>query len=876
MPSYQVQGLTVQAFSLQPDFSLVSEFLINVKADNPNDHIGFIYGKDNSVVVAYEDSTLSSGKLPSFHQGHNNATMMNVLLKGKSEFGSGLQEALMQNRNSGKIPLLVLVKVPVSLILAEIPMRHFVVFVNCSLVVDNLSPNKKIRILSTSTERKFNKRKHQKLAMPSGLRRAKLSSSQPNLIKFQAKKRSNVFRMGVEADDIIKGGSNGWLEKYMIMMELRKKIVTFRDIIDLPPCNDSDPIHELVVGTTVDLHKLYPNVVPCIPIREKTEIYEGLAHLYDALKSVRDSWAKSHKWVANFGHNADVSMENISLEQLSGILLTKLIYMIKLAREMFDVMDEDEKNEGRIHDSTFGDILTESYSDIKNTCPSPISLTSAPPLELIKLSEYANVYYSQPLLLPLRLQAMEKCLTFHKFPQGPNPTNRKRREVDEQNIEIHKEKSIKESPATVTSEGLKDYEPTKDMPRIANSNSNQLLETTKPIVAEAPPLPPLPPLPPPPTAVAAPSPSCHLALNAIGPPPPPPILQSKGSVPVPTPPIPLAKGVAPPPPPPILYSKGSVLVPPPPIPLAKGAAPPPPPPLGGAKSLRPKKANTKLKRSTQMGNLYRVLKGKVEGSNLNGRNSQGRRTKVGASACGKQGMADALAEMTKRSAYFQQIEEDVEKHAKSIMEIKGAISSFQTKDMAELLKFHKYVEQHLDKLTDETQVLARFEGFPSKKLESVRTATALYKRLETIITNLENWKVDPPLSKLLDKVECYFNKIKGEIDALERTKDEEAKRFQSHNIHFDFHILVRIKECMVDVSSSCMELALRERREAQVAANTELGPKTEVKRRAHIKMLWKAFQLAFRVYSFAGGQDDRADRLTRELAQEIETAPVPE
>ncbi|GMP54488.1 hypothetical protein CsSME_00019650 [Camellia sinensis var. sinensis] len=149
MPSYQVQGLTVQAFSLQPDFSLVSEFLINVKADNPNDHIGFIYGKDNSVVVAYEDSTLSSGKLPSFHQGHNNATMMNVLLKGKSEFGSGLQEALMQNRNSGKIPLLVLVKVPVSLILAEIPMRHFVVFVNCSLVVDNLSPNKKIRILSS-------------------------------------------------------------------------------------------------------------------------------------------------------------------------------------------------------------------------------------------------------------------------------------------------------------------------------------------------------------------------------------------------------------------------------------------------------------------------------------------------------------------------------------------------------------------------------------------------------------------------------------------------------------------------------------------------------------------------------------------------------
>lgn len=36
-------------------------------------------------------------------------------------------------------------------------------------------------------------------------------------------------------------------------------------------------------------------------------------------------------------------------------------------------------------------------------------------------------------------------------------------------------------------------------------------------------------------------------------------------------------------------------------------------------------------------------------------------------------------------------------------------------------------------------------------------------------------------------------------------------------------------------------------------------------------MLWRAFQLAFRVYSFAGGQDDRAEMLTKELALEIET-----
>ncbi|THG13671.1 NDR1/HIN1-like protein 6 [Camellia sinensis] len=150
MPSYQVQGLTVQAFDLQPDFSLLTEFLVTVKAQNPNENVGFKYGRDNFVIVSYKDSTLCTGHFPSFLQGHKNTTMINVLLPNTtSEFGSGLQEALMQNRNSGKIPLLVQVKVPVNVVVAEFSMSQFKVFVNCSLVVDNLSPNKKIGILSS-------------------------------------------------------------------------------------------------------------------------------------------------------------------------------------------------------------------------------------------------------------------------------------------------------------------------------------------------------------------------------------------------------------------------------------------------------------------------------------------------------------------------------------------------------------------------------------------------------------------------------------------------------------------------------------------------------------------------------------------------------
>ncbi|GAV66162.1 hypothetical protein CFOL_v3_09672, partial [Cephalotus follicularis] len=343
--------------------------------------------------------------------------------------------------------------------------------------------------------------------------------------------------------------------------------------------------------------------------------------------------------------------------------------------------------------------------------------------------------------------------------------------------------------------------------------------------------------------------------NATGKPsiaPSPPMMPSKGSVEsAPSPPVP---------------TKGSQ---PTPIPLRKGPGPPPPPPPGAGRSLLQKKAaTTKLKKSTQMTNLFHKLKEKMEESSIAVRSDGRRRKQLGGSAGGKQGLADSIAELTKRSPYFQQIEADAQKHAKTIMELKITITSFKTKDMIELLKFQKNVESLLENLHDESQVLAKFEDFPTKKLETLRTATALYIKLDTIVTELKKWDIKPPLGPLFFKVENYLSKVKVELDAFERIKDEESKKFKSHYIDFDFNIITLIKELMVDVSSGCMELALKERREAKAAianGSRDIGQTTK----DSAKILWRAFQLAFRVYSFAGGQDDRAEKLTKELANEI-------
>lgn len=38
-------------------------------------------------------------------------------------------------------------------------------------------------------------------------------------------------------------------------------------------------------------------------------------------------------------------------------------------------------------------------------------------------------------------------------------------------------------------------------------------------------------------------------------------------------------------------------------------------------------------------------------------------------------------------------------------------------------------------------------------------AAALYKKLDLILTELQNWKVVTPIGQFLDNVERYFNKV---------------------------------------------------------------------------------------------------------------------
>lgn len=151
IPSYKIKSMDVKSFKAdQKDLSINVDLIVYAEANNPNSHIGFKYGHDSAVSVSYKNTILCSGKLPSFEQGTKNITIMNIEMTGKNQFGPDLRDALQENQKTGKIPLLVKVKAPVSVVLGSFQMREFTVHVKCSLVIDSLLAGKKPRIVSSS------------------------------------------------------------------------------------------------------------------------------------------------------------------------------------------------------------------------------------------------------------------------------------------------------------------------------------------------------------------------------------------------------------------------------------------------------------------------------------------------------------------------------------------------------------------------------------------------------------------------------------------------------------------------------------------------------------------------------------------------------
>ena len=335
---------------------------------------------------------------------------------------------------------------------------------------------------------------------------------------------------------------------------------------------------------------------------------------------------------------------------------TTLDSLIKIASEKFDIMEEDDpKNvipndsfsESTYYPLTPKSVLPESMTPAYSSAIPLLSLRALEKLNPIDLKRLS--YHMSPPRM--RTQKIEKEPTINMEiidQKVENPENNM-----SQDIVLHSGTTIDHGETYDNPQAMQDVEKLSLSPKPLETPLQQKAQgsVASPSFPQTP-SPPLPsPLPTTYTIPPPPPPSRFPTTYTIPPPPPtpsPPIHHPNMALP-PPPPLPLSSSLplVPPPPPPIPFKSGPAPAPPPSMPRGSGAAAPPPPPPGAGRCLRPK-ATTKLKRSTQLGNLYRTLKGKVEGSSIKVKSSGGRTNAVGAGTSGKQGMADALAEMTKR------------------------------------------------------------------------------------------------------------------------------------------------------------------------------------------------------------------------------------
>eukprot|EP00249_Psilotum_nudum_P001753 c14414_g1_i1 orf=1010-3172(+) len=702
-------------------------------------------------------------------------------------------------------------------------------------------------------------------------------------------------------------GGYGWIGGLVVLVELRHRVVALRELLNLPPCNGLADIDEVIASTTKELQELYPGRFPLIsslPIckGEQKLIFQRLHRFYQTLCAMEKVWVEScaqknqettsgcldstaidaqmhfqdqqtrrkkhwdflcqkrenllpgvsnslfsyaTRWrkskLTNKGRKCRpvifYSDEVSTLEQLGHKILKKLEDFSKQVR-----VASESSNDIRSPDSSSSQSSSSGYSPFLSSPSDRISLNVKPclPMEFASVSPTSSDGTkgsdTPTSVLPAtnrRISAPSYYINIGTasliWPPPAAVSDKVIHSISEQKVLIEPPgtdsyawQKTKWAANEITEQGVMHVSSgmeVADRFALQNENTAGKLEhhsTNGPIMQVNQPL----------EEIA----NSHLNMA-----------------------------------PAVMTGKGRALPPP----------PPPPPPPTGLKALGPS-SSTKLKRSAAMGRLYTAMKRKMEGAGFvqsrKGEIAFSDRTMLNGGGA-REGMAKALAEITRKSAYFRKIEDDVQQYASSVLELKSALECFETDHMETLLEFHQRVEARLEQLTDESQVLARFEGFPSKKLGTIRMAAAIYSRLRSLLDQIERWRVEPPAYNQVEKITLFFNKFKVEVEAIERTKDDDSKHFATQNVYFSFDVITHIKEATVDLSSALSSLVLKESRERKTpnTKGTTVLSKDMKRMGPAFEMLWKAFDLSFRVYNFAGGHDENAHDLTTQLAKEMET-----
>jgi len=307
--------------------------------------------------------------------------------------------------------------------------------------------------------------------------------------------------------------------------------------------------------------------------------------------------------------------------------------------------------------------------------------------------------------------------------------------------------------------------------------------------------------------------------------------------------------------------------------------PPPPPalrPLNNKPGISQSGSSTQadaVHRSTELTSLFHSL------NKLKTRQSETNRSPAAAGIAARKSTSSdqqpavthnaLMAEFIGRSKYFMQIQTELEQYSDLLADLKTRISIFTAKDTPSLIEMYKHVDDALSKLTDESRALKTVPDWPYTRLAELRVAGSRSIKLMDLCKEMENWSERPKTQRVEDYVASivkYFDRLKRMMEELERSHEDDERRFKLANIFFDFRLMTRLKHSTLLLSRCVLRSVIQEAHKGNIsekgaAADVESWKLAETK-----ALLWNAVQFSSRVYSFAGGTDDDTVGLVKSVA----------
>lgn len=224
-----------------------------------------------------------------------------------------------------------------------------------------------------------------------------------------------------------------------------------------------------------------------------------------------------------------------------------------------------------------------------------------------------------------------------------------------------------------------------------------------------------------------------------------------------------------------------------------------------------------------------------------------------------------MEELAGKSAYMRQVEQDRQKMAPMITDLKGQIVAFQPLDMLQLEHFVAEVERRLALLCDERMVLKAFPDWPEKRLEAMREAVARKAELEKLTTSMdpqgERWNARASIAEELQQVMDRFSEAKPKVEWYIREGDTIKRALSSHAVPFDMDLIKGAQHGPLQLAKYAMRMlhTAHERLLKASAADAAAALPT-VK-----DLISQVLKFAFQCHQFAGGFDADANTLFGEL-----------